>query len=202
MSEAFAVVIFGGASWLAAIIASTFCAGRKPYDDGPPPATVQSWLVAIAGACVGAGVAAHHPAMWQFAMATLVVTALAAAVASDLAIGIVPDLCTLLPLGVLLAGAAAQRNYGPLFSAIFVAVPFGAAALVSHGRGMGWGDVKLAALGGALLGLQESLLAFTLASAAVLVASRFSRMERGRPIAFGPYIASGIGAMLVFGSGL
>jgi prepilin signal peptidase PulO-like enzyme (type II secretory pathway) len=60
---------------------------------------------------------------------------------------------------------------------------------------MGWGDVKLAALGGALLGAQDATLAFLVAGgAAYVVAHRGKRA--GKPIAFGPYLAVSIVATL------
>ena len=70
---------------------------------------------------------------------------------------------------------------------------------MSRGRGMGWGDAKLAALGGALLGAREAALAFMLAAVAAAVIARRAACARDiapRPIAFGPYLAAAIVAML------
>ena len=66
---------------------------------------------------------------------------------------------------------------------------------------MGWGDAKLAALGGALLGAREAALAFMFAAIAAAVIARRSNGMRlagamPRPIAFGPYLAAAIVAML------
>jgi prepilin signal peptidase PulO-like enzyme (type II secretory pathway) len=199
MAELLGGVAFAAAAWLGALLARALCAGQAPFEDGPPAVAIRPWVVAFAGACVGVGVVAHHPSLIQLATIGFVVAALAAVTVSDFALGVIPDPFTLIPLAVLILAAAVQHNYGPLFSAVAVALPFAVAAWLSRGHGMGWGDVKLAALGGALLGPQEALLAFMLASAVAFAASRFSA-PRGRPIAFAPYIAGGIGAMLVFGS--
>ena len=69
------------------------------------------------------------------------------------------------------------------------------AALASRGRGMGWGDVKLAALGGALLGVADATLAYFVAAAVAYVIARRTAGVR-RPIAFGPYLAASIAVTL------
>jgi prepilin signal peptidase PulO-like enzyme (type II secretory pathway) len=83
---------------------------------------------------------------------------------------------------------------------VLVALPFALAATLSRGRGMGWGDVKLAALGGALLGAPAATLAFVLAALAAYAGSRFAG-DRARPIAFAPYLAGGIAVVLIVGYG-
>jgi prepilin signal peptidase PulO-like enzyme (type II secretory pathway) len=64
---------------------------------------------------------------------------------------------------------------------------------------MGWGDVKLAALGGAVLGGETALLAFAVgAVVAVLVAYRRGRQRQ--VIAFAPYLAAAIAVALPLAS--
>ena len=70
----------------------------------------------------------------------------------DLARGIVPDFFTLFPLAALGSFAAVEGEWRVLISAAVPFVPFALAAVFSRGRGMGWGDAKLVALGGAVLG--------------------------------------------------
>ncbi len=86
-------------------------------------------------------------------------------------------------------------------------MPFAFAAYLSRGRGMGWGDVKLAAVAGAMLGASNALLALALAAFAAAVAARLQKRTlvidgRGaaaatlaRPVAFAPYL---IGATALF----
>jgi leader peptidase (prepilin peptidase)/N-methyltransferase len=79
-----------------------------------------------------------------------------------------------------------------------VFVPFAVAALASRGLGMGWGDVKLVALGGAVLGWEAAILAFGCACAlAVIVA--LARKRRHEPLAFAPYLVAAIALPLTAG---
>jgi prepilin signal peptidase PulO-like enzyme (type II secretory pathway) len=111
----------------------------------------------------------------------------------------IPDLFSLGALAVVVAASAFAHDWTPLLGALFVFVPFAAMAWLSKGRGMGWGDVKLAALGGALVGMFGITLAVVLASVAAYVVGRTGGRAR-RPIAFGPYLAASIGAALAVGT--
>jgi leader peptidase (prepilin peptidase)/N-methyltransferase len=127
------------------------------------------------------------------------VLSLTVCAATDARTGTIPDLFTLGPLILVLGASAATRDWMPLLGAAFAFVPFAAIALFSRGSGMGWGDVKLAALGGALVGLGGITLAVLLAS----ISAYFWAVAKGRarrPIAFGPYLAATIGAVLGLGN--
>ena len=116
---------------------------------------------------------------------------------SDVRCGIVPDAFTLVPLAAVVVTAAVTQQWWVIASAAIVFVPFAGAALASRGRGMGWGDVKLVALGGAVLGYEAAILGFGLAcAAAVLVA--LARRRGSEPIAFAPYLVAAIAIPLVF----
>ncbi len=110
---------------------------------------------------------------------------------SDVQRGIVPDVFTLVPLVAILGAAAYFQQWSMLLSSAVVFVPFAGAALFSKGRGMGWGDVKLVALGGALLGAQSAVLAFGIACAVAVIVA-FARNRRHEPIAFAPYLVGAI----------
>jgi len=99
-------------------------------------------------------------------------------------------------LALVIGLGVAAHDLAPAIGAVVVFVPFAAAALATRGRGMGWGDVKLAALGGALLGVAGATLAFLVAA---LTAYAIARTTGGlrRTIAFGPYLAASIAATLV-----
>jgi prepilin signal peptidase PulO-like enzyme (type II secretory pathway) len=60
---------------------------------------------------------------------------------------------------------------------------------------MGWGDVKLAALGGIALGLQP-IIPFLASACLVAAAVAFFRRRKHEPIAFAPYLAGAIGVAL------
>lgn len=83
-----------------------------------------------------------------------------------------------------------------------VSLPLCFIYLLTRGRGIGGGDIKLMAVSGLLLGWQKNILAFF--TACVLVACVYLiRKARcvycGRRLAFGPYLAAGIVISLVWG---
>ncbi len=191
------VLLFAAAGWTGAVIAQALCAGRTPYDDGPVPIVVGRWPFAAVAGCIGFAIALRGEPPAQLAVLAFVVLALAGCTAADLACGALPDALTLIPLAVVVAFGALTHDWMPALGAAFVALPFAVCALLSRGRGMGWGDVKLAALGGALLGARGAAFAFTIAAVAAYVVARATGGVR-RPVAFGPYLAGSIAATLSF----
>ncbi|MEA2787310.1 MAG: hypothetical protein QOF71_3414 [Candidatus Eremiobacteraeota bacterium] len=190
-----AAVLFGAAGWGGTIVAELLCEGRARFDDGPAPVAFARWPFAVAGAGIGFALAAQGEPPARLALLVFVMLALAGCCAADLACGLLPDPLTLVPLAVVAGAGVIAHDWAPLLSAAVVFVPFAVAALVSRGRGMGWGDAKLAALGGALLGAREAAFAFMLAALAAAIIARRTTGVR-RPIAFGPYLAAAIVAML------
>jgi prepilin signal peptidase PulO-like enzyme (type II secretory pathway) len=191
-------VAFALMAWAGTLLADALSKNVAPHQDGPAPVIIPRWPFAIAGALVGFASALHDPAAPHLAVVAVVLVALAACTACDLRCGMLPDVCTLGPLMLLVGLAALQHTWAPPLGALFAAIAFAGPALFSRGRGMGWGDVKLAALGGALLGAQDAALAFVFAAvAACLVAWRTGTLRR--PIAFGPYLATSILATVVLG---
>jgi Flp pilus assembly protein protease CpaA len=134
----------------------------------------------------------------QIVAAAIVVFALVACWCSDARCGIVPDAFTLPPLAALLFLALAQRDWEVLWSAAIPFAFFAGAAVLSRGRGMGWGDAKFVAITGAALGAPLALFALALACVAAVVRQRLTKAARG-PIAFAPYIAAATGIALPFG---
>lgn len=66
--------------------------------------------------------------------------------------------------------------------------------LVTKGRGIGGGDIKLMAVGGLLLGWERILLAFVLGCiiGSVIHVARMKISGQGHVLAFGPYLSVGI----------
>ncbi|BDE07019.1 hypothetical protein WPS_22950 [Vulcanimicrobium alpinum] len=186
----FTAIAFGVAGWLGSGLGVALCRDIVAHDDGPRPVAFPAWPFPVAGAAVGLAAQLHGASATHLAMLFVVVAALAACAASDLRCGMIPDVCSLGALALVLGFAAFERNWGSLLGAGVVFVPFAGAALVSRGRGMGWGDVKIACLGGALLGGPDATLAFILASLAAYIIAR--RSGERRPIAFGPYLTGSI----------
>ena len=191
--------IFGAAGWLGGMLADTWYRAVRSEADGPRPVVVPGWAFIAVPASIGAIVGTRGVGPLQGALLLTAVFALTVCASTDLRAGMLPDLFTLGPLAGVLALSAARRDWMPLLGAAFAFVPFAATAAVSRGRGMGWGDVKLAALGGALIGMGGITLAVALAAAAAFIVGAVQGRAR-EPIAFGPYLAVSIGAGLALGN--
>jgi prepilin signal peptidase PulO-like enzyme (type II secretory pathway) len=197
--EAFVALLYGCAAFLATRLSAYVCSSIEPFEDGPQPGKPPTpWLIGGAAA-IGLTLVLRDTPVPQLVLIAILVSALVAAWYSDVLTGIVPDYFTLVPLAAFLLLAALAHDYARVFAAFAVALPFGAAALLSRGRGMGWGDVKLAALGGVALGWTLSIPAFI---GACVVAAGYALIRRRKhePIAFAPYLAGAIGVALAFSS--
>ena len=82
-----------------------------------------------------------------------------------------------------------------------VSLFIGIIIIVTHGRGMGGGDLKLMAAAGLMLGWKEIILAFALGCilGAVIHVLRMKISKAERVLAFGPYLALGILISVWFG---
>jgi prepilin signal peptidase PulO-like enzyme (type II secretory pathway) len=192
----FALCALAG-TWGAALL----CAERVPAEDGPVPRQPPVAAFVLAGGALGAALAWHGVAPLQLATLGLLVAALCAGAYADLRWGIVPDPFTLVPLAALVLSSALRGAFAPLAGALVVGMPFAVAALCSRGRGMGWGDVKLAALAGAVLGAQTGTLALAAACVVAFAVARLRPLQ-GRPLAFAPYLAVAIGGAMLQGTAL
>ncbi len=187
--------VYGCAAALGVWAAARLCRGIAPFDDGPAPGRPPSVALIAAGAGIGFTLALRGFAWPWLALCAGLIASLSACWYSDVRCGIVPDLFTLAPLVLIVAAALLQRNPWPAVSATIVLLPFAVAAMASRGVGMGWGDVKLVALGAATLGAQTSILWYIgacLAAAAVALL----RGRRSAPIAFAPYLVTSIALAL------
>lgn len=189
---------FALAAFVGTLLGNTVAEQLQRFDDGPLPAAPPVRGLLIGSAIIGAIAATHAAVPAQLVLVAVVCTALVAIWCCDVRTGIIPDIFTLVPLGIILAVALWAHEWWIFVSTIVPFVPFAAAAALSRGRGMGWGDVKLAALGGGVLGAQLSLLAFALACIAAVVIARV-RGRKAEAIAFAPYLAAAIGLALPIG---
>lgn len=186
-------LFFGLAGYVGVLLAGTLRFER--FEDGPKESEPPIPLILGGSAIVGAILTYHAVPTLQIVLLAVVICALAAIWCTDVRYGIVPDAFTLVPLGLILLLGALQQNPGLFVSAGLPLIPFGIAAAVSKGRGMGWGDVKLAALGGAVLGAPIALVAFSI-SCLVAVIYSYLRGRKSEPIAFAPYLVAAIGAAI------
>lgn len=74
--------------------------------------------------------------------------------------------------------------------------------LVTKGRAMGGGDVKLMAAAGLLIGLKNSILALILGCivGSIIHIARMKIQKKDHVLAFGPYLSVGIFIAMLFGN--
>jgi hypothetical protein len=192
-----ATIAFAGAAALGLAAARGVCGSvAESPPGGPPPGVVPQQLLVAGAAVLGAIAAYRGLPLAGMAIVWLACGLLTAIWASDVVRGIIPDVFTLVPLGAIMLAAALAGHYEVLFAAVVPAVPFAFLAWRSGGLGLGWGDVKLAMLGGPLIGMQNALMAFALGCLAAVVIARIRKVSH-QPVAFAPYLASAIALPLV-----
>lgn len=184
-------LFFAAASYLGIILAATIVSRIRPFDDGPEPGTPSAPAIVISSGVIGAIITSHLSSAPQIAFFAILCVALAGVWYADVRCGIIPDALTLGPLVAIAMVAVLQADWALFASILIPTIPFAVAAYLSKGRGMGWGDVKLVALGGAVLGAQIATLAFALACGAAVVLA-YLKKRTGQPIAFGPYLVGAI----------
>lgn len=188
--------VFACAGTCGVIAAHFLCARIAPHEDGPPPVALHPAIPVVAFMLLGIVVAARGGNVPQLGTIALLGVPLIGIWYSDARTGIVPDVFTLVPLCIIALGVLLHHTWWVAISAAVVFGAFALAATFSRGRGMGWGDAKLAMLTGAALGLQSSLLTLALACFAATAVS-VVRHRGTQPIAFAPYIV--IAMLLAFG---
>ena len=189
MTIAIAAIFFASVALVAVQLSRTACAGEAPTPDGPRAGTPPYAVLVLACAATGGLLVYTGATPVQLGIVALVLFALVAAWCSDTLCGLVLDVFTLPPLAALLLFAISERQWMILVGAAVAFVPFAAAAVFSRGMGMGWGDAKLVAISGAVLGLPLGVLALAAACAVAAILHRLLR-GKGSPIAFAPYIAA------------
>jgi prepilin signal peptidase PulO-like enzyme (type II secretory pathway) len=199
-----AAVIFACSAYLATSVASMIYAKDAPLEDGPRPGRVGLWqtlVMVVVAAAIGVVSVEHASDLRSLAVTDLAVFALCAVIWTDVTRGFIGDWFTLPTIAIVfVVGFSEQAFFPMLISFGLVTLPFVGAALISKGMGMGWGDVKLVALGAALLNVQTSMLMFAIACM-VACGIAFARHKRGEPIAFAPYLATAIAIGMIVPNG-
>ena len=204
-------LLFACAAIAGIIAASAICARVKAYDDGPPSGTPPIIALVASAALIGAIASAHagpHADIGRLGLLAIVTGAFVGAWYSDVARGVIPDAFSLGPLVIIGIFTFVWHDARMLVSALVVFVPFALAAYFSRGRGMGWGDVKLAAVAGAMLGASNALIALALAAFAAAAGARLQHRVLAtvpptetvvaRPVAFAPYLIGATGLFIAF----
>jgi len=191
--------VFGAAGLVGVMGALAIVPRLKRFEDGPAPVLVNPFALVAGSALLGAFMAWRHVPTPELLTNAVVTGILAAIWYCDARTGLVPDVFTLVPLGLACIDALiANQIVFAAVSAVVLFVPFAAAALLSKGRGMGWGDAKLAALAGALLGMMNATLSLGIASLVAVIVASIRYRSKPVPIAFAPYLVSGIVLGLAF----
>jgi prepilin signal peptidase PulO-like enzyme (type II secretory pathway) len=189
---------FAASAWFGMLLGEAICGGREPSPGGSARITPPALLFVLCGAATGVSIVMHGFTPPQVITLAILVLALAAAAAANLSGGIVPDAVTVVPLAAILLSSLLQARYAPLLSVVLITFPLAIVAAFSPGRGLSWGDVKLGALGAAILGASGVMVAFIAAGLTAFVASRLAP-SAARPLALAPYIVLGIAVALVAG---
>ena len=181
-------LIFAVAGLCGCLLATVVLPRLKPPPDGPAPMQVHPAFLIAGAAVLGAVLGFKRLPNPEFIIAALTTVPLVAIWYCDALTGIVPDYFTLVPLAIALIYELILKQPIALVSAVVLFAVFGAFALFSKGRGMGWGDAKLAAFGGAMLGMKIATLAFGVASLAAVIVASIRYRSKPVPIAFAPYM--------------
>jgi leader peptidase (prepilin peptidase)/N-methyltransferase len=185
--------VFGAAGLLGVMAAFALLPKLVPFEDGPAPVRVNPIALIGGAALLGAFMAWRHVPMPELLTSAVLSGVLAAIWYCDAKTGIVPDLFTLVPLGLAIVDAYfAGQVVQVLVSAAVLFVPFALGAIFSKGRGMGWGDAKLAALAGAMLGMMLATFSLGIASLVAVIVASIRYRSKPVPIAFAPYMVTAI----------
>lgn len=189
-------VAFGLFAYAGSLIARVFYADLPVFADGPTPAVPPVRTIVAISVLVGIFCAVRNVPPATLAIIAMVCAVMTAIWCTDMTHGIVPDALTLIPLGAVVLANLLTGHWFAGVAAVVPAIPFAFLAWRTKGIGMGWGDVKLAALGGALVGMQDAMLVFAAAGVVAVVVTKM-RGTPSRPLAFAPYLAAAIVVPLV-----
>jgi prepilin signal peptidase PulO-like enzyme (type II secretory pathway) len=191
-------LIFAAAAACGIVAAKTMLPMLHRFEDAPPAVEFTPGALIGGAAVIGGVMGARTPPMALLVISVVAIAGLVATWYADSKTGIIPDVFTLVPLGIVIAYGISQHQWTPALSAVVMFIPFAILAAVSKGRGMGWGDAKLAALGGALLGASSAVYVLALASLVAALVAWLKYRKRNAPIAMGPYLVAAIAAALPF----
>lgn len=186
-------------SWLALRGRCHGC--RRPIGAGAP-------LIELACGAAAATAVAARGATWEALALAVLLVVLVPVVVIDLRHHLIPDILVLPATAIALAAAILAdpaRWWVPVVGALGAAGFLGLLWL-AHPAGMGLGDVKLAALIGAVLGVLAIPALFIAFGAGALVGAlllaRLGLRARKLAVPFGPFLAAGAAAALVIGPAL
>jgi prepilin signal peptidase PulO-like enzyme (type II secretory pathway) len=188
--------VFAGAGYLGIELSRIVSKGARAPGEGQKPEPPVAWFL-VGSAALGAVIALHGLDWQALALNAVICVSLVGCWHGAITHGRMSDYFTLVPTAAIALSAIAQSNWPLLVGIVVPFTPFAAMAYLSKGKGMGWDDAKLAALGGAVLGTTDALLAYATACV-VAVSVAALRKQLKEPIVFGPYVIGAIGLSLAF----
>lgn len=104
-------------------------------------------------------------------------------------------------LGLIRMGIDADCRWDAIAGFFSVSLFLGIVYIVTKGKSIGGGDIKLMAVSGLMLGWQRNILAFFIGALLALMIHPFRIFfaGAGRRLAFGPYLAGGILISMLWG---
>lgn len=198
--EAFAVVLFALAAGLGYLLAQYLCLNLEALPDGPEQVHIPLPL-ALAGAALVGFAYAHYLNMFNAVVIfSPAITVLTACLYVDAKTGLIPDRLILPAIAAVLIYDAVIGHYLPFINMLIATLPFAMQAWQSKGLGMGWGDVKLVAYAGALIGAAPTLMAATFAIVLMYCVNKIAKRSKD-PCNF-PGYARSVFALGTVGAGL
>jgi len=145
----------------------------------------------------------------RFVSCLILASGLLVILVSDFKYCLIPDrvIWPLISLAILARATFSPPLWGlPLFVALGASAFFTFLILITRGRGMGWGDVKLAFLLGLVGGWPRAVVGFGLSfltgAAVGLMLVLMGRKSLKQTIPFGPFLIGGAFLSLIFGQNL
>lgn len=189
--------IFGCSAYLALNLAAAVYGKVEPVRGGAKPGALEAIVSILVATFFGGVMAARGTDLADLAVSGAVIVGLSAVIWTDLTRGIVADWFALPPLAlVLILDALRGTIVAAAIAVALVTLPFAIAALVSKGKGLGFGDVKIVALGAAVMDAQTAILVYAAACFIACVVA-VARRRRAEPFAFSPYLAAAIAVGLL-----
>lgn len=185
MTNSFPLVVLAAAAVAAWLLIRVPRALFTEAAEAPPPKRLEWGLMAVLGV---AGLAAYiacrdHTPLARMAFALAAMT-FAAVVYSDFSFLVIPDFYSLILTFLAIAAPWKLPAFDVLLGAALCGGLLGALAFIWRtmrgAEGLGFGDVKLAAAVGGLLGAQQGLLAISLSAALAAVLALAARALRRR----------------------
>lgn len=189
-------LLFASSAWLGYVLSDALVS-RKGVP-GPGHSDVHPAILVAVAAVVGTAIGVRSGDPLHLVALSFAVISLCALIRCDVRQNWTPPWLSLVPLGCIVVIAIVQRAYWIPIATLVVALPFASVAAMTKGTGMSWSDVRVAALGTALVGFFPAIITF--AAAGLVAAFVQWGLRRTSSIPMAPYLIGATAvAVLTFG---